>query len=315
MNSNNQTPSLYALYTVFFVLALCRSLANGGGKHIKTIPPQQIEPYLQMTFANEFVYLLTVSLAQISILCFYLRLFKVNKTFAKIVYGFLVVVACWAIAMFFSTLFQCTPVKLAFAAIPNQSHCIQYRSWLLGTNIPHVIIDFSILCLPLHQIWQLSLSRVQKLGLSSVFLVGTFTSVISVIRTWENASIALDDPTWDYTPVQMWSALEGWVSVICACLPSLAPLMRYTCGGQRFGKHRGTPNQIYNHGHDANPKKINRRKDESTFSKLEEDQAQLFDQVESRSAMASAGHEQRGPIPLHDIRITSDINVRSDLRV
>ncbi|KAL8783230.1 MAG: hypothetical protein Q9213_004794 [Squamulea squamosa] len=350
-NTENQTPGLFALYTVFFVLALLatgfrllsrrtarlslwwddylilfatvvhsigyglliNALAKGGGKHVENIPPEHVGPYLQMTFGNEFVYVLTVSAAQISILCFYLRLFKVRKPFRSTVYSFIGLVVCWGISVFFSTLFQCTPVKLAFSEIPNQSYCINYRAWLLGTNIPHIIIDFSILCLPIHEIWQLSLSRPQKLGLTTVFLVGAFTSAISIIRTYFNASIALNDPTWDYTPVQLWSALEGWVSVICACLPSMAPLVRFSCSGRRFGKHRGNPYQPYT----AKPQMKNtiRRRDDEEFSKLNEDQVELFDVGHTRSATAVAGRGCQHPVPLQKILVTSEFDSRSDSKI
>ena len=268
-----------------------------------------------MTFANEFVYVLTVSTAQISVLCFYLRLFQIHKTFARTVYVFIVVVVSWSIALFFSSLFQCTPVSLAFAEIPDESHCVNYRKWLVGSNIPHIVIDFSILCLPLHQVWQLSLSRLQKFGLTGVFLLGTFTSTISIIRTYFNSIIAISDPTWDFTPVQVWSSLEGWVSVICACLPSLAPLVRLLCGGQRLGMHRSTPIQIHSPNGGPRLKNNSRRKDDSTFSKLEEDQVELFNIVNTRPAAAKASCGQQHKTPLQSISITNEFDVRSDLRV
>ena len=262
-----------------------------------------------MTFANEFVYVLGVNTVQISVLCFYLRLFNVHKVFAKVVYALIAVVICWCLAVFFSSLFQCSPVSFAWAKVPHESHCLNYRAWLIGTNIPHVFIDFSILCLPLHQIWKLSLSRMQKIGLSSIFLLGIFTSVISIVRTYFNASIRLSGPTWDFTPVQLWSALEAWVGVVCVSLPPIAPLVRFICGGRRFGKYRGTYHQT------AGPQPIrsSRRNKNSSFS-MQEDQVELFENNGSNTANTAMARSQQSPNQLQNIFVTTDFEIRNDTK-
>ncbi|CAD6594087.1 MAG: hypothetical protein ASARMPRED_008516, partial [Alectoria sarmentosa] len=253
-----QAPKLYAIFSIFFALPLIAvalrlvarrasnlrlwwddwlilvatvALNNGGGRHVQAIAnPARLEKFQIYTYANEIVYALMVVCVQSSILCLYLRIFGINRSFARTVHVALALVLAWGVATLATSVFQCRPVAAAWdkgVLIPGSGHCIDLRTWLIGTNVPHIVIDFSILLLPLPQIWRLKLSTGRKISLSGVFLVGAFTSAVSIIRVNANASIAIDDPTWDYVAVMIWSTIEGNVGVVCACLPTLGALVNH----------------------------------------------------------------------------------------
>ncbi|CAF9935891.1 hypothetical protein IMSHALPRED_010381 [Imshaugia aleurites] len=148
-----------------------------------------------------------------------------------IVHVFLTLVLAWGIATLLTSIFQCSPVSALWNSDTTNKHCINLRKWLIGTNVPHIIIDFSILLLPMPLIWRLKLSTGRKITLSGVFLVGAFTSAASIIRVNANASIANNDPTWDYVAVMIWSTVEGNIGVVCACLPTLGVLLHYLLHG------------------------------------------------------------------------------------
>lgn len=145
----------------------------GAGKHVETITdPNHLQVFLITTYANELIYASVVTCIKGSILCLYLRIFSVNKTFAKMVYTLILLVICWGIATFFSSVFQCRPVKAAWLPILPGAHCLNYRAWLIWTNVPNIVIDFSILVLPIPLVWGLHLSVPRRFSLNTVFLVG-----------------------------------------------------------------------------------------------------------------------------------------------
>lgn len=259
-----QAPKMYAIFSIFFALPLLavglrlvarrvsnlrlwwddwlilvatvivilnfaflnEAMNNGGGRHVQAIAnANDIRKYQIYTFANELLYASIVTSVQSSILCLYLRIFGINKSFANIVYVFLTLVIAWGTATLLTTIFRCSPVSAAWDADVPNSRCMDLRTWLVGTNVPHIIIDFSILLLPMPQIWRLKLSTGRKISLSGVLLVGAFTSAVSIIRVNANASINNDDPTWDYVAVMIWSTIEGNIGVVCACLPTLGALV------------------------------------------------------------------------------------------
>ena len=126
----------------------------------------------QYSYGSEITYCLVITGIKSSILCMYLRLFSVNKAFARAVYAFLVVVVGWGIATLLSTIFQCTPISAAWDPSITNGHCLVYPSWFIGTSIPSILIDFGILILPIPMIWRLKLSTEKKAGLTSIFLLG-----------------------------------------------------------------------------------------------------------------------------------------------
>ncbi len=146
---------------------------NGGGRHLQAISnPTYIRLFQIYTFGNEILYVLIVILVQSSILCLYLRIFGINKSFARVVHAFLTLVLAWGIATLLTSIFQCSPVSALWNSDTTDRHCIDPQKWLIGTNVPHIIIDFSILLLPMPLIWRLKLSTGRKISLSGVFLVG-----------------------------------------------------------------------------------------------------------------------------------------------
>ena len=157
----------------------------------------------------------------------------------------IIVTVGWGISTLFSTIFQCTPI----AAVWDPDHkgfCINITAWFIGTNIPSIILDFAILILPMRVVWHLKLSIGRKIGLSGVFALGTAwefpsalsllanpfnsASIISILRVRANAKINFSDSTWNSVPIIIWSTVEEDVAVLCACLPSMWPLIRLLFG-------------------------------------------------------------------------------------
>jgi hypothetical protein len=67
----------------------------------------------------------------------------------------------------------------------------------------------------------------KKLAVGSMFAVGVFVTVCSIIRLgtalkWGKSI----NPTYDYKNLAVWSLIEIDTGVICACMPGIANLMR-----------------------------------------------------------------------------------------
>jgi hypothetical protein len=75
---------------------------------------------------------------------------------------------------------------------------------------------------------KVQISTRKKVGICITFLIGLFVTMCSIIRLsyivrWR----ATTNPTWTYDPIALWSLIECYVGVICACLPALAgPIKR-----------------------------------------------------------------------------------------
>ncbi|EHK96393.1 hypothetical protein M7I_7892 [Glarea lozoyensis 74030] len=123
--------------------------------------------------------------------------------------------------------------------------------------------DLFILILPAPILWGLNLPPRKKLGVTLVFLAGTFAVIASTvslyyrIRTWLG-----HDPTWNGSIITITTFVEGFVTVIVSCAPAIS------C----FWLNIVTKSSIYNsivspRGSMANSEKVSDSDDNSEFSK------------------------------------------------
>lgn len=97
--------------------------------------------------------------------------------------------------------------------------------WFSNAAI-QILTDIIILLLPMPLLSSLHLPRNQKAGIIVVFCVGIIVIATSAVRLYELSSMLRGH---DFTDANgeaaVWSSLENTVSIICACLPPLNPLI------------------------------------------------------------------------------------------
>ncbi|KAK1145216.1 hypothetical protein N8T08_004368 [Aspergillus melleus] len=123
---------------------------------------------VQVLFAYVLIYVFTIPLIKMSIICFYRRIFVAN-----------------------------------------------------------VVTDVIILLVPIPLIWKLQMRTTLKVMISSIFILGGFVCIASLVRiyfmTFLKSSV---DITWIMGDVFIWSSVEPCVGILCACLPTIRPLLR-----------------------------------------------------------------------------------------
>ncbi|TVY82748.1 Satratoxin biosynthesis SC1 cluster protein [Lachnellula suecica] len=205
-----------AIFTYFGVLFE----KNGFGTHIYDVDSKVVPDLLYWLFVCEPLYILTIGMVKISILCFYLNVFprKSFKIATIIVLGF--VVAC--ITTFtLATVFQCTPVRRAWQLdLPGK--CVNYNAFSWSNAVLNIVQDILIVVLPIRELRSLQISSKKKIGLYAMFSVGSFVFITGIIRLYTLKNFGLTaDPTWNNVPTIFWSTLETTAAVFCACMPSM----------------------------------------------------------------------------------------------
>lgn len=130
----------------------------------------------------------------------------------------------YATASVTATIFQCTPIPRAFnKAIPGT--CMDNQKFWWANAGFSVATDLLILFIPMPLIYQLQISRIQKMALVVVFALGGFVVITSCLRmTTINIAATSPDTTYDIAST-MWTVIEMNVSIVCACLPMVRPLL------------------------------------------------------------------------------------------
>lgn len=163
-----------------------------------------------------------------SILLFYLRIFRTPGAKTLITWTLAVVVLFGFVAIF-PIVFQCSPVDYLWLQWDgtHEGRCINFRAFIWIVTSIGVVLDLWITLIACHLVSGLQLPLKKKIMVSSMFTVGIVALAISVVRfPYINQFTGTKNPTIDWVPITIWSALENYIGVICACLPSLPALFR-----------------------------------------------------------------------------------------
>lgn len=94
-------------------------------------------------------------------------------------------------------------------------------------------MDLWILVLPLRLIIRIPRPPREQVALFIIFGLGVVSTVASIIRLQSLRIFTLsNDPFYDSLPINTWSMVEVNIGILCACIPTLKPLL------SRARKHR-----------------------------------------------------------------------------
>ncbi|MCJ1265640.1 hypothetical protein MMC22_005520 [Lobaria immixta] len=215
--------SLVPAYCMIASAILCVT-KGGAGKHKADVTASEMGLLLKYMMPALISYGLTISAVKFSILLLYRRVFD-TATFKKAirVVGFLCFT--WLCGNVFTELFLCSPMSAAWdPKLVFSSHCRDFQAFLVGITVSNLLLDVIILCMPLPMIWNLKLSTRKKLEVSSVFLLGSFTCISSLIRILSIGNIKDEDFTYTFLNTYLWSHIEPATAIWCACLMTYRPL-------------------------------------------------------------------------------------------
>ncbi|KAL6822813.1 heterokaryon incompatibility domain-containing protein [Trichoderma sp. SZMC 28015] len=152
-------------------------------------------------------------------------------------------------SLILTSAFQCVPISALWQQFdpvhptdPSTFTCgVNIHKLFIGKTVPHIITDIFILLFPVPYIWGLHLRMSQKIATACVFMLGIFVLVVSIVRFVFVLELDLStvDVTWDECTEMKWTGVEVNIGTVCACLPSLKPLLNLILYGRVHPKsHR-----------------------------------------------------------------------------
>ena len=143
---------------------------------------------------------------------------------------------------------QCLPVPFFWErayAITDTTPPHPLSGWCMPQDVhaavplfANLLSDLLMLALPAIGLWELRIQKAKKAGVLLAFSVGLFVCIVECIRIYYVFKISNSvDVTWNNAAVTLWTAVEGCVSVICACIPTMAPLLKHAHGNSRSNSH------------------------------------------------------------------------------
>ncbi|KAL1845105.1 hypothetical protein VTK73DRAFT_1122 [Phialemonium thermophilum] len=242
-----------ALFTLLLALgcgaAVLTNVKYGLGRHIWTLDNPTVLPYFRTFYVSIVMYNATLMSVKMTFLLQYYRVFTVRKM-RKVILVAMVIIGCWSLSQLLVAIFNCNPIP-RFWDMSLKGTCIPNLPFWYINAAGNIATDVAIFVLPIPVLGSLQLRRPQKLLLIAIFSLGFFTCAISIIRI-QYLHLS-NDASWDNINSSSWSVTEMSTAIICACLPTLRPLVSRvmpTLMGSWPGKSSNN-NKYYYHKHSS----------------------------------------------------------------
>lgn len=134
----------------------------------------QIDMSLLIYYIFEILYAINLGMIKISICFLYMRIFRDNPIFQRIMWGTQAFNILLVLAFVGADLGQCQPLSYFWQGWDNehQGRCFNINAMSYAHAAINIALDVWMLFLPATQIWSLNLSRERKIGISMMFGVG-----------------------------------------------------------------------------------------------------------------------------------------------
>lgn len=161
---------------------------------------------------------------KLALLFFFLRIFCPKPITRRLLWGTIIFNVVCGSTFIIMAFFPCKPISLYWTRWDGegQGKCLNVNAIAWSHAVTSIAVDIWMLALPLYEVFHLQLSLRKKLHITFMFCVGTFVTVVSILRLQSLVLFAASsNPTWDQTDIVKWSSMEMNVGIICACLPAL----------------------------------------------------------------------------------------------
>ncbi|KAI9807205.1 MAG: hypothetical protein M1825_005923 [Sarcosagium campestre] len=202
----------------------------GLGRHQWDVPLTTIiGGWLKWNIISEIIYILALMLIKSSILLLYRRMFEAKGKVRWAVDATLGFTIAFSVACIFAIIFACNPIKKLWDSSITYGTCINPEPLAIAHAALNIFTDLLILVIPIPVVWTLQLGLRFRLQIILMFATGAFVCGVSFVRlvilTKGGADNFQPDATWARFDNNLWSVIECCFGLICACGPTLKPLL------------------------------------------------------------------------------------------
>lgn len=131
--------------------------------------------FSKLLYIGDMLYLLGIMCTKLSLLTFFLLVFKIKRWFRLACYSMMVIVVLYCFLFFFLYAFACNPVIKTWHSIEYEGRgsCINIVKAQFAVGGINIGTDLVMLLLPMPLIFSLQMDRKRKISLFFVFATGT----------------------------------------------------------------------------------------------------------------------------------------------
>ena len=198
------------------VITVYGTVKHGLGQDIWTLRPTEITEMLKFFYIMASLYFTQVMLLKLSLTFFYIRVFPSTRV-QRLLWGTVLFTTLWGFSFVIVAIFQCRPISYFWKKWDglHDGSCLDINAITASNAGINIALDFWILGIPLWQLWDLKLHWKKKVGVALMFCVGTFVTVVSILRLKALLHFAASsNASWEFYDVSVWSTIEICVGIM-----------------------------------------------------------------------------------------------------
>lgn len=218
--------ALSMLASMAFLAVVMLQIKAGLGRMI-SFP--ELPAFFHALWATIPIYNLSLILCKLSITVQCYRVLRTPKMrqFFRIYFVILVLYGLWTL---FGSIFTCWPVEYywTFLVPGSEGSCMSKGGVTYSNAALNILTDLVLIVIPAPLLWGLQIPKRQRIILMCLFGVGTFATVISVVRLHALYVIDTSPPAEQSiqgVSIAIWSGIEINTAIICASVPAMRPLV------------------------------------------------------------------------------------------
>ncbi|KAL2827879.1 hypothetical protein BJY01DRAFT_255555 [Aspergillus pseudoustus] len=223
---------IFAILAMVFAIpmaALEYPMAKDGyGKDIWTLPFGNITRIVKFTYILQILYIPALACTKMAFLCLYLRIFP-STGIRRATWVLIGINTVYLVAFVLVTALNCLPVSYVWTKWhgETQGSCLNFNAFGIANATTNIALDLAVIGLPLHKIAGLSVSLSRKIMLLSMFGLGFFVTVVSILRLRVVITYATTtNATYDTVATSYWSIIECFTGIICVNMPPVRRVYR-----------------------------------------------------------------------------------------
>jgi hypothetical protein len=207
------------------IITVFGTVKHGLGQDLWTLSPEEITKMLKYFYIMASLYFTQVTLLKLTLVFFYIRVFP-STPVQRLLWGTVIFVFLWGFTFVVVAIFQCRPISFFWTHWDglHKGHCLDINAITASNAGISIALDLWILGIPLWQLWGLKMHWKKKVGVALMFCVGTFVTVVSILRLSALVHFAQSaNASWEFYDVSVWSSVE-----ICVGIMWSVPCLVYT---------------------------------------------------------------------------------------
>ncbi|KAK4228693.1 hypothetical protein QBC38DRAFT_148763 [Podospora fimiseda] len=185
----------------------------------------EVELYLKLLLALAIIYFTLATTTKLGILIMYNRIFEKDQIFRYQLWAVTGLVIAFWVATTVANLTSCVPLHYNWInTLQDPRYCFNQNVFWAAAGSAELALDALVLALPIGALSRVRLTFHQKLSAGGIFFLGGFIIITGIVRV-----VVGYDPYGrvpKHYDIVVWTSLHSGVSLVCATLPVMGPLMR-----------------------------------------------------------------------------------------